>query len=120
MIQDVLAVARAELQPPHEAQHFRMQVEESQLEGRRFPFLADRLLHLALDLLDDFLDPRRMDAPVRDQALDRLTRDLASERIEAREDDGARRVVDDELDAGRGFEGADVAAFPADDAPLEV
>jgi hypothetical protein len=36
-----------------------------------------------------------MDAAIRDQPLDRLTRDFATEGIEAREDDRAGRVVDD-------------------------
>ena len=97
-----------------------MEVEEPELERRGFAFLADRVLHLGLDLLDDFLDARRVDAAVGDQALDRLARDLAAERIEAREDDRAGRVVDDELDAGGGLERADVAALAADDAPLHV
>ena len=77
-----------------------MEVEQPELERRRLALLADRLLHLGLDLLDDLLDARRMDAAVGDQPLDRLARDLAAERIEAREDDRARRVVDDQLDAG--------------------
>ena len=76
-----------------------MQVVEAELERRRFAFLPDRFLHLRLDLLDHFLDAGRMDAAVGDQPLDRLTRDLPAKRIEAREDDRAGRVVDDQLDA---------------------
>ena len=61
-----------------------------------------------------------MDAAVRDQPFDCLAGDLAAERIEAREDDGAGRVVDDQLDARGGLERADVAALAPDDAPLHV
>ena len=61
-----------------------------------------------------------MDAAVGDEPLDRLFRDLAAIRIEAREDDRARRVVDDEIDAGRLLERADVASLAADDAPLQI
>ena len=61
-----------------------------------------------------------MDAAVRDQPLDRLPCDFAAEWIEAGEDDGARRVVHDQLDAGGDLERADVASFAADDAPLQV
>ena len=50
----------------------------------------------------------------------RLARHFAAERIEAREDDRARRVVDDQLHAGRGLERADVAAFAPDDPSLQV
>ena len=47
-------------------------------------------------------------------------RDLAAERVEARQDDGARRVVDDQVDAGGLLEGADVPPLAADDAALHV
>ena len=47
-------------------------------------------------------------------------RDLAAVRIEARQDDRARRVVDDEIDAGGELERADVAALASDDAALEI
>ncbi len=39
-------------------------------------------------------------------------------RLEARDDDGIGRVVDDDVDAGRGLERPDVTALAADDAPL--
>ena len=52
--------------------------------------------------------------------LDRLLGNLAAVRVEAREDDRAGRVVDDQIDAGGQFERADVAPLAADDAPLEV
>ena len=120
MVEHVLAVAGAELQAAHQPQDFGMEVEEAELERRGLAVLADRVLHLGLDLLDDLLDAGRVDAAVGDEALDRLARDLAAERIEAREDDRAGRVVDDQLDAGGGLEGADVAALAADDAALEV
>ena len=61
-----------------------------------------------------------MDAAVGNEPLDRQLGDLAAVGIEAGQDDRARRVVDDEIDAGGVFEGADVAAFAADDAALQV
>ena len=44
--------------------------------------------------------------------------DFAADRVEAADDHHAGRVVDDHVDAGGLFEGADVAAFAADDAAL--
>jgi hypothetical protein len=120
MTEDILPVARTELQPPHQAQHFGMQVVQPELECGRFPLLADGFLHVRFDFFDDLLDPRRMDAPVSDQALNSLPRDLAAERIEARENDRARRVVDDELDARCGFQRTDIASLAADDASFEI
>ena len=61
-----------------------------------------------------------MDAAVLDQLLERRARDLAAEAVEGREDDGLRRVVDDEVDAGEVLERADVAALAADDPALHV
>ena len=97
-----------------------MQIVQAELERDRRAFLAHRLVGLVLDLLDDLFDARRVDAAVGDQPLDRLLRDLAAVGIEAGQDDRARRVVDDEIDAGRELERADVAPLAADDAALQV
>ena len=97
-----------------------MQIVQAELERDRRAFLAHRLVGLVLHLLDDFFDARRMDAAVGDQPLDRLLGDLAAVGIEAGQDDRARRVVDDQVDAGGELERADVAALAADDAPLEI
>ena len=61
-----------------------------------------------------------MNPAVGDEGLQRDPPDLASHRVEAREDDGFGRVVDDEVDAGHLLERADVAAFSADDPALHV
>ena len=61
-----------------------------------------------------------MDAAVDDELFKRHTGNLATDRFEAGEHDGFRRVVDDEIDAGEIFEGADVAAFAADDTALHL
>ena len=97
-----------------------MEVVHAQLERRGFSVLPHGFFHFRLHLFDDFFDARRMDAAVGDEPLDSLLRDLAAIRIEARQDDRARRVVDDQVDAGGLFERADVAPFAADDAPLQV
>ena len=120
VIQHVLAVAGAVLQAAHQLLQLRMQVVHAELEGGGLAVLAHRFFHLRLHLLDDFLDAGGMDAAVGDQALDRLLRDFAAVGIEARQDDRARRVVDDEIDAGGLLERADVAALAADDAPLQI
>src|SRR5260370_42174140 len=47
-------------------------------------------------------------------------RHLAADRVEATENDGLRRVVDDEVDAGGMLEGPNVAALSTDDAALHL
>ena len=77
-------------------------------------------LELGLGLVVGLLDPRRVDAPVLQQLLERHARDLAAHAVEAGEDDRVGRVVDDEVDAGEVLQRADVAALAADDAALHV
>ena len=90
-----------ELEPPHQAVDFRMQVVEahrrttSSIPSCRCRQRAARFSSLAIPL-----------APVG---------------IKARKDDGARRVVDDQVDAvGGELERADVPPFAADDASLQL
>src|SRR5262249_2005512 len=107
-------------QLPHQPEDLRVEVVEPELEGGRLAVAPDRFLHLDFHFLDDLFDPRGVDAAVGDEPRDGLPRDLPPERIERPEDDGARRVVDDGLDARGLFERADVAPFAADDASFHV
>ena len=90
------------------------------VEDGLLPHLGDVGVELGLGLVEGLLDPGRVDAPVLQQLLERQPRDLAPHPVEAGEDDGAGRVVDDEIHAGQVLERADVAALPADDAALHV
>ena len=58
--------------------------------------------------------------PSCEQLLERQPGDLAAHAVEAREDDRAGRVVDDEVDPGELLQGADVASLAADDPALHV
>ena len=90
------------------------------LEGGVLAGLLEVRLELGLRLVVGLLDARRVDAPVGEQLLERHARDLAAHAVERRQHDGARRVVDDEVDAGEVLERADVASLAADDAALHV
>ena len=74
----------------------------------------------AFALVDDLLDPAGMDPAVGDELGEGDPGDLAADGIEARQDDGLRGVVDDQVDAGRLLEGPDVAALAADDPALHL
>ena len=82
-------------------------------------FFAD-LVDFLLGLAHDFFDARGMDSTVGDQRTDRQARDFAAYRVEARDGDGFGGVIDDDVDAGGGFERADVATFATDEAALQV
>ena len=84
------------------------------------PARSAQLLDLGLAPLVGVLDPLRVDPAVGDQPVQGEPGDLSSYRIKAGEQDGLGRVVDDQVDAGHGLEGPDVAALAADDAALHL
>src|SRR5260370_33513475 len=61
-----------------------------------------------------------MNPAIRDQALQGQPADLATNWIEAGQQDRLRGVVDDQIDTSDGFEGPDVAALAADDPALPL
>ena len=116
MPQHVLAVTGAEAQPAEQMDDFWMQAADFGFLDGFFAEFLDVLFHLGLRFVHDFFDPRGMNAAVGNQLAQRHTGDFAAHRIEAADDHHARRVVDDHVDAGGFFEGANVATFAADDA----
>src|SRR6185295_9562228 len=120
VVEDVLAVRRPIAEASEQLDQLGVEIRDAELEDRRLALLEGLLLELRLDLLDHLFDARRMDPAVDDQAFERDPGDLAAERIEAREDDRLGRVVDDQVDAGRRLESADVAPLAADDPALHL
>src|SRR6266508_4790292 len=120
MPEDVLAVGRPVLEAPQHLDHLWVDVRD--------PDFHQRLLTRPLDLLVDLrqrpfvhlLDAGGMDPAIRNELLQRQPGDLASYRIEARQDHGFRSVVDDQVDAGEGLEGPDVPPLSPDDPALHV
>ena len=116
--QHVLTVAGAVLHSAEVADELVMQTVYADLKHCGFARLADRLIDFLARLLDHLFDARGMDASVHDQLFKADARDLSAHRVERGQDDRLRRVVDDQIDAGRRFERADVASLAADDAAL--
>ena len=120
VVQHVLTVAGAVLQASHELKNVRVQVVQAEVERHIARFFSHGGIRFFPDLQDHFFDTRRMDAAIGDQPLNRHLGDLATIRIEARQDNRARRVVHDQVDARRQFERADVAALAPDDTALQI
>ena len=120
MLEHVLSVAGAVAHAAEQLDELMVDAVHVRLEHGLLAGLADLVVHLAAGLFDHFLDARRMDAAIGDELFECDAGDLAADRIERGDDDGLGRVVNDQIDAGRGLEGADVAALPADDAALHV
>src|SRR5207237_10523863 len=109
----LLSVRRAVAETAEQLEDLRMDVGDAERERRGFAFLEQLLIELLPHFLDELFNAGRMNASVLHEALERNARDLAADRIEAGEDDGFRRVVDDEVDAGGQLERAAVATFAA-------
>ena len=120
MIEHVLPIARAIAEPPQKPDQFRMQPMNARIERRLLSGLLDALVDFAFRLVHHFLDTGRMNAPVRNQLFESDTRDFAANRIEAGQNNRFRRIVNNQVNAGQGFQRADVAAFAADNAPLHL
>ncbi len=120
VLQHVLAVARPVAELPEHLHELLVELAAAGLEDRLLARLADVILQLRLREVVHLLDPGRVDATVLDQLLERRPRHLAAQAVEGGEDDGLRRVVDDEVDSGQVLERADVPALTADDAALHV
>ena len=108
------------MQPAEQVLQLGVDAGDADLEAGHLAQLADAVLDLGLHLGHHLLDAGGVDAAVGHQALQGEPRDLAAHRIEAREDHGLGRVVDDDVHAGDDLEGADVAALAPDDAALHV
>ena len=120
MPQHVLGIAGPEVQSSQVVDQLLVQADHVRLERRLFAQPMNMTIHVFMGLLDDLLDPRRVDSAVLDQLLERQLGDLAANAVESRDDDDAGRVVDDHVDAGRFLERANVAPLAADDAALHV
>src|SRR5919109_3219728 len=120
VLQHVLSVARAVLEPAEEPDQLRVHVGEAHLGDRVLSRLPDLLLEVPQRALVDLLDPSGLDPAVLHQLLEGHPGGLATDGVEAGQDDGLRRVVDDDVDARGGLERADVASLAADDPALHV
>ena len=120
VLEHVLAVARAELEPAEQLDDLGRQTRDAGLVGGRLAGLAHDDVDLGARLGDDLLDAAGVDAAVGDELRDGDPGDLAPDRVEAAKDHGLGRVVDDQVDAGGLLEGADVAALAADDPALHL
>ena len=103
-----------------EVEKFAVEAGDVGFETGLLADLEDFAFDLLLDLVDDFLNARGVDAAVLDKLGEGAAGDLAPDGVESADDDDAGSVVDDDVDAGGTLERADVASFAADDAALHL
>ena len=120
MLKHVLREARAVLELTEQTDDVGMNAVNAGVEGGLFAHFADLHFEFLLALMNHVLDAGGMDAAVLDEAFKSHAGHLTADGAVGGKNHGFRRVVDDEIHAGGGFERTDVAAFAADDAALHV
>src|ERR1700682_4109524 len=83
-------------------------------DNRALSRFANRFLDLLLGLAHDFFDTSGMNPAVGDKLLERDSGNLAADRIVARDNHRFGSVVDNDIDPGRSFDRADIAALAPD------
>ncbi len=120
VLQHVLGVGGAVLQPAEQLDDLRVHALDSEFLQRLLPGALHLLFEPPPVAARQILDPARVDVAVLDQGLEDPARDLALDRVVTRQRDRSGLLVEQQLDPGDVLEGADVLAFLADDAALEV
>jgi len=120
VLQHVLRKAVTVFQAAEQLHDLRRNALDAGLEHGGFADLVKLFLELLADLLGQLLDTGRVDASVADEPLHELPRNLLAHRVEATDDHRLGRIVDEDADAGRRLDRADVASLTADDPPLHL
>ena len=120
VLQDVLRVACSVAELPEVADKLGVDAVHAGVEGGLLAHFADLHVEFLLAFVHHVLDAGGVDSAVLNEALQRHFRHLPAQGAVGGEDDGFRRVVDDQIHACGCFQRADVAAFAPDDPPLHV
>src|SRR2546423_14970682 len=120
MVEHLLPVAGAKSKDSEMADDLRVKTLEADFENRALALLLDPLQDLLAGLGHDLFDACWMNAAVDDELVQRDPCHLAAHRVEAADDHRLWRVIHDEVDSSRLLQGADDAAFFADDPSLEL
>ena len=100
VLQQVLPVGGAVFHASYHAHELVVHVVDAKVDAGAFAHFGNLLLNLAAGLGHHFLNACGVDAAVGDEFVQRQTGYLAAHGVEATDDDGVGRVVDDYLHAG--------------------
>src|SRR3989344_2910023 len=114
VVENILPIACAEVEAPQYHEKFRVHVRNTRPICRFCPFLFDNDLYLLLGFLYGLFYLGRLYPAIEDKILKRDARDLAAYGIVGRECNGARRVVDNNIDSRCPLKRAYIAPFFAD------
>src|SRR5437867_4368819 len=119
MIENVLGVTVAEMEPPQQLGDFEVHRGQAGLMNRFLAQAHNRFVHLRIDLSDNFFDARRMDAPIGDETNHGFPSNFAPHGIKAGEQHRTWGVINQDGHAGSSFEGANIASLTANNAAFD-
>ena len=95
-----------------------MQIVNTHFEGGLFALFLDGCVDFLLCFFHHLFDSGRMNTAVHNELFQCNSGDFSSDRIEAGKNHCLRCVINDQIHAGQGFNGADVSSFTSDDSSL--
>ena len=120
MLESILPVTGAEAHLSQKPYKLRMDSVYADFQSSRFAFLLDPGFHFSLRFTDHFFDSRGMDSSVHDQLLQSDPGHLAPDRFKSGNNNGFRRVIDDQIHACHCLERSDISALTSDDPSLHL
>ena len=120
MLQQVLSIGRTVFHLTDDANQLGMQAVDTKVDGGTLTRLDNLVLQLLLHLGNDLLDTCGMDTSVGYQLMECQTASLAANGVEGRDNDGLRRVVDDDFNTTSSLQGTDVTPLASDDTTLHI
>ncbi|MPM14307.1 hypothetical protein SDC9_60669 [bioreactor metagenome] len=120
VLQNVLAVAGAVMKPAQHLHKLRMEIAHAGFKHGALALGLNHGVHFPAGLFHHLLNVSGVNAPVGNKLFQRQPGNLPADRLKAGNGNGLRRVVDNQVHAGQGFDGADIAALAADDAALHL
>ena len=120
MLEDILAKRSSIAQSTERLDEFGVQIVNTGIERCLFTGLAHTLLNKIGSLVVHLLDAGGMDTTICNQILEGYASSLATNRIEARENNGLRSIVNDKIDARDLLKRTNVTAFATDNPTFEI
>ena len=120
MIQNILAVTGTVHQASQNFDKFVVQPMNAGFKNGFLAGLFDAGFHFSLGFFHRFFNTGRMNSAVGNQLFKGQSGNLSPDRIEARNGDRLRGVVNNQIHARRRFHGTDISAFSADDPAFHV
>ncbi len=120
VIQHVLAVAGAVFHAAQQLDDLGVEAVDVGLERGALTLRLDGGRNFLLGLHDHFFDPGGVYAPVLYEFFQRESRDLAADGIEAGKGYRLRRIVYNQVAAGKGLDGTNIAAFTSNNTAFHL